>query len=40
MRAWDFSRYALSGCVAAALLAGRGGSPPIGQMPDQRRTLP
>ena len=31
MRIWDFSRSALSSCVAAALLAGCGGSqPPIG----------
>jgi hypothetical protein len=31
MRPWDLSRYALTSCVAAALLAGCGGSqPPIG----------
>jgi uncharacterized repeat protein (TIGR03803 family) len=31
MRLWDFSRYGLLSCVAAALLAGCGGSqPPIG----------
>jgi hypothetical protein len=30
MRGLDFSRYALTGCVAAAMLAGCGGSqPPI-----------
>jgi hypothetical protein len=31
MKVSDFSRYALSGCVAAAMLTGCGGSqPPIG----------
>jgi len=30
MRSLDFSRYVLSSCVAAALLAGCGGSPPVG----------
>jgi hypothetical protein len=31
MKSLDFSRYALSSCVAAAMLAGCGGSqPPIG----------
>lgn len=40
MRSWDLIRYALTSCVAAALLAGCGsGQPPIASTMSQSRAL-
>jgi sugar lactone lactonase YvrE len=40
LKSLDFRRYAVSGCVAAAMLSGCGGSqPPIGVQQEQSRTI-